>query len=88
MRLLLWWQEGEDLFPTGPDGKQIFEDTDYLETWKGMEDVNKKGLTKSIGISNFSKKQIERLLQNCEIAPVTNQVRPKRFPPTANPLNN
>lgn len=67
-------QDGEDLFPTGPDGKQIFEDTDYLETWEGMVDVCKKGLTKSIGVSNFSKKQLERLLQHSEITPVTNQV--------------
>lgn len=64
-------QEGGDLFPSGPDA---FSDVDYVDTWKAMEEVNKKGLTKSIGVSNFNKRQIERLLQNCTIPPQTNQV--------------
>lgn len=67
-------KEGPELFPTGPDGTALFDDTDYLETWKGMEDVAKKGLAKSIGVSNFSKQQLERLLKDCEIPPATNQV--------------
>lgn len=41
-----------------------------------MEAVQKKGLTKSIGVSNFNKRQLERLLQNSTIPPATNQVRP------------
>lgn len=67
-------KEGDELFPTGPDGKLIFDDVDYLETWKGMEEVYKKGLTKSIGVSNFNKNQLQRVLDNAEIIPVTNQV--------------
>lgn len=39
-----------------------------------MEECVKLGLTKSIGISNFNSKQIDRLLANCEIKPVVNQV--------------
>lgn len=66
-------KEGDDLFPTA-NGKTLFSDVDYLDTWKAMEAVCKKGLTKSIGISNFNKRQIERLLQNCSIPPVTNQI--------------
>nr|CAI5821595.1 unnamed protein product [Callosobruchus analis] len=46
----------------------------YLDTWKAMEAVQKKGLTRSIGVSNFNKKQLERVLANCTIPPVTNQV--------------
>ncbi len=30
--------------------------TDLSETWAGMEDVHKEGLTKSIGVSNFDEK--------------------------------
>lgn len=44
-----------------------------------MEGVNKKGLARSIGISNFNKKQIERVLEKAEIVPVTNQVCNKIF---------
>ena len=39
-----------------------------------MEDLVKKGLVKNIGISNFNSQQIERLLSNCTIKPVTNQI--------------
>jgi aldehyde reductase len=39
-----------------------------------MEAVAKKGLAKSIGLSNFNKRQIERILSIATIPPVTNQV--------------
>lgn len=68
-------KEGDEVFPTGADGKMLFSDDDYIGTWKAMEAVYKKGLVKSIGISNFNKEQIERLLQTAEVVPVTNQVR-------------
>ncbi len=48
---------------------------DILETWKGMEDVLKKGLAKSIGVSNFNEQQIDRILANSSVKPVTNQVQ-------------
>lgn len=49
-------------------------DTDYLETWKGMEECARLGLTRSIGISNFNQDQITRLLSVAEVKPVNNQV--------------
>lgn len=63
-----------DLVPTGTDGKVIDGKIDYLEAWQGLEDCVKAGLVKSIGISNFNTKQIERLLGAATIKPVTNQV--------------
>lgn len=39
-----------------------------------MEHLVKKGLVKNIGVSNFNSEQIERLIKNSEIKPVTNQV--------------
>jgi len=62
------------LLPTGPDGKVVEGKVDYLEAWQGLEDLVKAGLVKSIGISNFNTKQIERLLASATIKPVTNQV--------------
>lgn len=47
---------------------------DYVETWKAMEELQRKGLTKSIGVSNFNSQQIEKLLKSASIVPVTNQV--------------
>jgi len=63
-----------ELVPTGADGKVIDGKVDYLEAWQGLEDCVKAGLVKSIGISNFTTKQIERLLASANIKPVTNQV--------------
>ncbi|CAH1991521.1 unnamed protein product [Acanthoscelides obtectus] len=67
-------KEGDELFPVDAEGKAIFSDADYVDTWKAMEQVQKKGLTKSIGVSNFNKRQLERLLANCTVPPVTNQI--------------
>lgn len=39
-----------------------------------MEGLVKVGKTKAIGISNFSKKEVERLLDNCSIVPAVHQL--------------
>jgi diketogulonate reductase-like aldo/keto reductase len=39
-----------------------------------MEDQVKAGRAKAIGVSNFNKAQVERLLKNCTIPPANNQV--------------
>ena len=51
----------------------------YTETWGGMEDVHRAGLTKSIGVSNFNSAQIEKLLTLANIRPVLNQVESHPF---------
>lgn len=76
---LIHWPVGykEDkgaLFPTTPEGAIILSDVDYVDTWKAMEDVLAKGLTKNIGVSNFNSEQITRILENASVKPVTNQV--------------
>jgi len=67
------FKEGDSLFPVGPNGLE-YSDVDYVDTWIAMEQVNKEGLAKSIGISNFNKKQIERILEKATIVPATNQI--------------
>jgi aldehyde reductase len=68
------YKENENLFPTNPDGSTALSDVDYLDTWKAMEGVLSKGLTKNIGVSNFNSEQITRLLEKASIKPVTNQI--------------
>ncbi|XP_011170042.2 aldo-keto reductase family 1 member B1 [Solenopsis invicta] len=68
------YKEGEDLHPTHSDNTVVLSDVDYVDTWKAMERVLSKGLTKSIGVSNFNSEQITRLLENAIIKPVTNQI--------------
>ncbi|XP_023952393.2 aldo-keto reductase AKR2E4 [Bicyclus anynana] len=49
-------------------------ETDYLETWKGLEDAKEQNLTRSIGVSNFNITQMQRLWNNCRIKPAVNQI--------------
>lgn len=51
--------------PTIP-GKLFEPDNDldiYNETWKGMEDAQKAGYTKLIGVSNYNAKQIDETIK-------------------------
>lgn len=68
------FKDGENLFPRDEEGNFIYSNVDYVDTWLAMEKLVKKGLTKSIGISNFNHHQIERVLNVATIKPVTNQV--------------
>ncbi|XP_018320816.1 alcohol dehydrogenase [NADP(+)] A-like [Agrilus planipennis] len=60
--------------PINPFNNASGFDYDYINTWKGMEECVKLGLTKGIGLSNFNSKQIDRVLQHATIKPVVNQV--------------
>ncbi|CAI6348129.1 unnamed protein product [Macrosiphum euphorbiae] len=57
------------------NGKTLYSDmeldnsTDHLNIWKKMEDQVVNGRAKSIGLSNFNIKQIQRILDNCKIRP-------------------
>ncbi|KRT86389.1 hypothetical protein AMK59_902 [Oryctes borbonicus] len=47
---------------------------DFLDVWQKMEEQVDAGRTKTIGVSNFSVKKVDRLLKNCRIKPANNQV--------------
>ncbi|KAJ8728097.1 hypothetical protein PYW08_016482 [Mythimna loreyi] len=49
-------------------------DTDYLTTWKGMEDAKAMNLTRSIGVSNFNLTQMQRLWDNSDVKPAVLQI--------------
>ncbi len=46
-----------------------------IQSWKAMELLYKEGRIKSIGVSNFSPKDIQAILDTCEIVPMVNQIR-------------
>ncbi|XP_021191995.3 aldo-keto reductase family 1 member B1 [Helicoverpa armigera] len=68
------YKEGSDPFPSDANGKVIYSDVDYVDTWRAMEKLVEKGLVKSIGVSNFNSVQLTRILNAATIKPVTNQV--------------
>ncbi|CAG2110833.1 unnamed protein product, partial [Medioppia subpectinata] len=77
--LLIHWpmayKEGTGILrPNYTLDANIDTDTTVVETWRGMEDVYKLGLTKSIGLSNFNSEQIERILRQTQLKPVINQI--------------
>ncbi|KAF3952715.1 hypothetical protein CMV_021754 [Castanea mollissima] len=47
---------------------------DIKSVWEAMEECQKLGLAKSIGVSNFSCKKLETLLATAQIPPAVNQV--------------
>lgn len=64
-----------DVFPRGPDGNHLLDiTTDLVAIWKEMEKMVELGLTKSIGVSNWSISQLQRILDICKIKPANIQV--------------
>ncbi|XP_011209909.2 1,5-anhydro-D-fructose reductase [Bactrocera dorsalis] len=55
-------------------GTLELSDVDYLDTWRAMEKLVDLGLVIGIGLSNFNKQQTQRVLQECRIRPLVNQV--------------
>lgn len=47
---------------------------DIMETWRGLEDAVSLGLAKSIGVSNFNIKQMERLVKEAKLKPAVLQI--------------
>lgn len=61
------------------DLKVTFEKEDVLpfdikSIWEAMEECQRLGLAKSIGVSNFSCKKLSKLLSTSKIPPAVNQV--------------
>ncbi|XP_058079260.1 non-functional NADPH-dependent codeinone reductase 2-like [Magnolia sinica] len=57
-----------------PFSKDDLVPMDFKSVWEAMEECQKLGLTKSIGVSNFSSKKILQLMAHAKIPPAVNQV--------------
>lgn len=64
-------EPGKYVFPF--DKKDLLP-MDFKSVWEAMEECQRLGLTKSIGVSNFSCKKLENLLAGAKIPPAVNQV--------------
>ena len=58
-----------------PDGQYRIDDgITFNEVWAEMEKVLESGKVKAIGVSNFSVKNLEKLLSTAKVVPALNQV--------------
>ncbi|XDC60999.1 hypothetical protein R6Z07M_012181 [Ovis aries] len=66
---------GEDPIPEDTHGNITFDTVDLCITWEALEKCKDAGLTKSIGVSNFNHKQLEKILNKpgLKYKPVCNQ---------------
>jgi 2,5-diketo-D-gluconate reductase A len=49
-------------------------DGDFVSTWKALEEFQRDGRARSIGVSNFQVAHLERLAAESEVAPAVNQI--------------
>jgi 2,5-diketo-D-gluconate reductase A len=47
---------------------------DFVSTWKVMEEFQRQGRARSIGVSNFQVPHLERLARETEVTPAVNQI--------------
>lgn len=62
------------LFPAGAEDFVSPSEIPIRSTWEGMEAAVDAGLTRHIGVSNFSISKLSDLLDHCRIRPAVNQV--------------
>ncbi|UVJ40318.1 aldo/keto reductase [Arthrobacter sp. CJ23] len=46
----------------------------YVDTWKALIELQKRGRVKSIGVSNFTKEGLQRIIDETGVVPAINQV--------------
>jgi len=53
----------------------------YVEAWRALVQLQKDGLVRSIGVSNFTEEHLERIIDDTGVTPAVNQVElHPRFP--------
>ncbi|KAL0968014.1 hypothetical protein UPYG_G00261090 [Umbra pygmaea] len=70
------FKPGDTFYPKHEDGRSIYHKTDLCATWEALEACKDAGLVKSLGVSNFNRRQLELILKKPGLKhrPVSNQV--------------
>ncbi|RPA81722.1 Aldo/keto reductase [Ascobolus immersus RN42] len=81
----------EDYQPKiGADGKYIIKKAlteDPTPTWRALEKLQDEGLTRAIGVSNFTIPNLQQLLKVARIPPTVNQIEIHPFLPQVDLIN-
>jgi len=78
--LLIHWPTGfkenteMGSFPVDSQGNVLDSGVHYLETYRALEELYQEGKVRSIGVSNFSIKQLQDVLDNCKVKPAINEM--------------
>jgi 2,5-diketo-D-gluconate reductase A len=46
----------------------------YVEAWRALVELQRQGLIRSIGVSNFTQEHLDRIIEDSGVAPVVNQI--------------
>ena len=64
-----------EMLPLSPEGDLLFDESiDFIDTWKQMEKLLFEKKVNAIGVANFNKDQLERLLKVCCVKPQVQMV--------------
>ncbi|KAL2904136.1 Non-functional NADPH-dependent codeinone reductase 2 [Bienertia sinuspersici] len=72
--LIHWPVSGKPCPPAYPIKKEEFLPFDLKGVWTAMEECQRLGLTKAIGVSNFTRKKLQQLMSLATVPPAVNQV--------------
>ena len=74
MYLIHWPVRLTEAVSKTPVPEELVQALDMKVVWEGMEECVNLGLTKGIGVSNFSCNLLEQLISIAKIPPAINQV--------------
>ncbi|XP_041531477.1 aldo-keto reductase family 1 member D1 isoform X1 [Microtus oregoni] len=76
IELPMAFKPGKEFYPKDENGQWVYHKTDLCATWEALEACKDAGLVKSLGVSNFNRRQLEVILNKpgLKYKPVTNQV--------------
>lgn len=55
----------------------------YVDAWRALVDLREQGLIRSIGVSNFTARHLERIIEATGVTPVVNQIELHPYFPQA-----
>eukprot|EP00058_Branchiostoma_floridae_P001904 XP_002587392.1 hypothetical protein BRAFLDRAFT_96279 [Branchiostoma floridae] len=68
------YRRGDSLLPEDGEGRMMWDDIHFTDTWKALEACVESGLLRNIGLSNFNSKQIQAVIDVAKVKPAVLQV--------------